>query len=255
MKRKNSLLMAALLGLSAHAVAEDTAPRGFNVVVIDETERGAAKGVLDRYGIASRVLPLTKGAPAAALREALRDANVRMRLVMPTGCPTASTREACASVRRIKDVDLPDVIRETRNSTLVVLWPEAAYFPQEQRYVAYLDVDVLEKGKTVSNPFYLGYRDGNCDADCVTTAFEASAKELAAMVRYVVEMGPAAQTRGAPAAWQSKPAVATVSKWANTCATDVRSYHVVREYGERMWVSEPGERKLLSVAWRGCNIL
>jgi hypothetical protein len=177
MKRKNSLLMAALLGLSAHAVAEDPPPRGFNVVVIDETDRGAQRGVLDRYGIASRVLPLSKGAHAAALRETLGDANVRMRLVMPTGCPTAaSTREPCASVRRIKDVDLPDVIRETRNSTLLVLWPEAAYFPQEQRYVAYLDVDVLEKGKTVAEPFYLGYRDGKCDADCVTTAFEASAK-------------------------------------------------------------------------------
>ncbi|HET9449199.1 MAG TPA: hypothetical protein VFO35_23205 [Steroidobacteraceae bacterium] len=256
MKRKNSLLMAALLGLSAHAVAEDPDPRGFNVVVIDETDRGAAKGVLARYGIASRVLPLSKGAHAAALREAMGDANVRMRLVMPTGCPAAaSTREACANVRRIKDVDLPDVIRETRHSTLLVLWPEAAYFPKEQRYVAYLDVDVFEKGKVVSDPLYLGYRDGKCDADCVTTAFEASAKELAAMVRYVVEMGPAARTRVAPTAWQVKPAVATVSKWANTCATEVGSYHVVREYGERLWVNEPGERKLLSVAWRGCNIL
>ncbi len=255
MKRKTLLLMAALLGLSAQALAEDAAPRGFNVVVIDETDRGSAKGVLDRYGIASRVLPLSKGSHAAALREVIGDANVRMRLVIPTGCPMASTREACASVRRIKDVELPDVIRETRNSTLLVLWPEAAYFPQEQRYVAYFDVDVLEKGKPVAGPFYLGYRDGRCDADCVITAFEASAKELAAMVRYVVELDQGAQTRWSPAAWQGRPAVATVSKWANTCATDVRSYHVVREYGERLWVNEPGERKLLSVAWRGCNIL
>jgi hypothetical protein len=255
MKRKSLLLMAALLGMSAHAFAEDAASQGFNVVVIEETDRGADRGVLTRYGISSRVSPLSRGPHAAALREALGDANVRMRLVVPTGCPAASTRDACASVRRIKDVDLPDVIRETRNSTLLVLWPEAAYFPQEQRYVAYLDVDVLEKGKAAAEPFYLGYRDGKCDADCVATAFEASAKELAAMVRYVLQMGPAAQTRWAPATWQSKPAVASVPKWANTCATDVHAYHVVREYGERLWVNEPGERKLLSVAWRGCNIL
>jgi hypothetical protein len=122
-------------------------------------------------------------------------------------------------------------------------------------YAAYLDVDVLEKGKVVAAPFYLGYRDDECDAACVATAFEASAKELAAMVRYIVEMGPATHPQRAPAAWQTQPAVAAVSKWANDCSTDLGSYHVVREYGERLWVNEPGERKLLSVAWRGCNIL
>jgi hypothetical protein len=255
MKRKNSLLMAALLGLGAHAVALDAAPRGINVVVIDETDRGRDRGVLDRYGIASRASRVNRGPHAEALLEALGDPNVRMRLAVPTACPAAGTRDACASVRRIKDVDLPDVIRETRKSTLLVLWPEAAYYEQQQMYVAYLDVDVIEQGKAVPGPFYVGYRDWKCDVDCVTTAFEASAKELAAMVRYVLEMGPAAQSQSAPATWQSKPALANVSKWSNVCATDVRNHRVVREYGERLWLNEPGERTLLSVAWRGCNIL
>jgi hypothetical protein len=154
-------------------------------------------------------------------------------------------------VRRIKDVDLPNVIRETRSSTLLVLWPEAAYFPQQSMYAAYLDVDVLQKGKVVSSPFYIGYRDWKCDADCVVTAFEASAKELAAMVRYVLEMGQAEQ----PATWQSKPVVANTGKWSNACATNVGDHRVVREYGERLWLNDPGKRTLLSVAWRGCNIL
>lgn len=255
MKRENLLLMAALLGMSAHAVAGDAAPPKINVVVIDETDRGRDQGVLDRYGLASRASHLNRGPHAQALREALGDANVRMRLVVPTACPAAGTRDACASVRRIKDVDLPDVIRETRNSTLLVLWPEAAYFQQQKMYAAYLDVDVLEKGKAVSGPFYVGYRDWKCDADCVVTAFEASAKELAAMVRYILAMGPAAQTRSAPATWQNKPVVANAAKWFNVCATDVGDHRVVREYGERLWLNDPGERTLLSVAWRGCNIL
>ena len=150
MNHENLLLMAALLGMSAHAFAGDAAPPKINVVVIDETDRGCDKGVLDRYGIASRASRLNRGPQAEALRETLGDANVRMRLVVPTACPAAGTRDACASVRRIKDVDLPNVIGETRNSTLLVLWPEAAYFPQQQLYAAYLDVDVLEKGKAVS---------------------------------------------------------------------------------------------------------
>jgi hypothetical protein len=256
MNRKNSLLMAALLGMSAHAFAGDAAPPKINVVVIDETDRGIEKGLLDRYGLASRASRLNRGPHAEALRETLGDTNVRMRLVVPTACPAAAgTRDACANVRRLKDVDLPDVIRETRDATLLVLWPEAAYYPQQKMYAAYLDVDVLQKGKAVSAPFYVGYRDWKCDADCVTTAFEASAKELAAMIRYVLEMGPAAQTRSVPATWQSKPAAASTSKWSNVCATDVGNHRVVREYGERLWLNEPGQRTLLSVAWRGCNIL
>jgi hypothetical protein len=255
MNHKNLLIMAALLGMSGHSPAQDAAPPKINVVVIDETDRGIEKGVLDRYGLASRGSRLNRGPHAEALRETLGDANVRMRLAVPTACPAAGTRDACASVRRVKDIDLPDVIGETRNSTLLVLWPEAAYYPQQKMYAAYLDVDVLEKGKAVSAPFYVGYRDWKCDADCASTAFEASAKELAAMIRYVLEMGPAAQTRSVPATWQGKPAAATTSKWSNVCATDFGNHRVVREYGERLWLSDPGERTLLSVAWRGCNIL
>ena len=133
--RELLLLMAALLGTGAHALALDSAPPGINVIIIDETERGWEKGVLDRYGIASRASRINRGAHAEALREALGDQNVRMRLAVPTACPTAGTRDACASVRRIKDVDLPDAIDEARQSTLLVLWPEAAYFPQQQLYV------------------------------------------------------------------------------------------------------------------------
>ena len=255
MNRKELLLAAALLGAGAHALALDAAPAGINVVIIDETQRGWDKGVLDRYGIASRASRINKGAHAEALRQALGDQNVRMRLAVPTGCPNAGTRDTCASVRLIKDVDLPNVIDETKGSTLLVLWPEAGYFPQEQLYIAYLDVDVLQKGKVVPGPFYVGYRDWRCGKDCVQAAFEASAKELAAMVRYVVELGPAAQTVSVPAAWRNQPTVRNVAKWANKCATDVADNHVVREYGERFWLNEPAERTLLSAAWRGCNIL
>ena len=249
-----AMLLAALLGASAHALAIDAAPTGINVVIIDETRRGWDKGVLDRYGIASRASRINKGAHAEALRQALGDQNVRLRLAIPTGCPRASTHDVCASVRLIKDIDLPDVIGETKGSTVLVLWPEAAYFPQEKIYVAYIDVDVLQNGKVVPGPFYLGYRDWKCGDDCVQAAFEASAKELAAMVRYVLELGPAAQSLAVPAEWQSKPLVTSVSKWANTCATDANRLRVVREYGERLWLNEPAERTLLSVAWRGCNI-
>ena len=254
MNRKELLLLAALLGAGAHAFALDAAPAGINVVIIDETQRGWDKGVLDRYGIASRASRINKGAHAEALRQAIGDQNVRMRLAVPTGCPNAGTRDTCASVRVIKDVELPNVIEETKGSTLLVLWPEAAFFPQQQLYIAYLDVDVLQKGKAVPGPFYVGYRDWKCGNDCVQAAFEASAKELAAMVRYVLELGPAAQTPSVPAAWRSTPTVKNVAKWANKCATDVADSHVVREYGERFWLNDPAERTLLSAAWRGCNI-
>ena len=254
MNRKELLLLAALLGASAHAYALDAAPPGMNVVIIDETRRGWDKGVLDRYGIASRVSRINKGAHAEALRVALGDSNIRMRLAVPTACPAAATGDACASVRLIKDTDLPNVVEESKGSTLLVLWPEAAYFPQEQLYIAYIDVDVLQKGKAVSAPFYVGYRDWKCSKDCVQAAFEASAKELAAMVRYVLELGPSAQTAAVPTAWQSKPTASNVTKWANSCAMNLRNHRVVREYGERFWLNDPAERTLLSTAWRGCNI-
>jgi hypothetical protein len=249
-----ALLLAALLGASAHALALEPAAEGINVVIIDETQRGWDKGVLDRYGIASRASRINKGAHAEALRQALGDQNVRMRLAVPTACPKASTRDVCASARLIKDVDLPDVIAETKSGTLLVLWPEAAYFPQDQVYLAYMDVDVLQKGKVVPGPFYVGYRDWKCDKDCVQAAFEASAKELASMIRYVVDLGPSAQTQSVPAQWQSKPVVTSVAKWANTCATAFNQNRLVREYGLRFWLNDPKERTLLSAAWGGCNI-
>jgi len=250
----HALLLSALLGASAHTFALDAAPESINVVIIDETQHGWDKGVLSRYGIASRASRINKGAHAEALRQALGDQNVRTRLAVPTACPKAGTRDACASVRLIKDVDLPDVIAETKGGTLLVLWPEAAYFPQEQVYLAYIDVDVLQRGKLVPGPFYVGYRDWKCGRDCVPAAFEASAKELASMIRYVVDLGPSAQTLSVPAAWQGKPVVTSVAKWANTCATDFNHNRVVREYGERFWLNDPAERTLLSAAWRGCNI-
>jgi hypothetical protein len=249
-----ALLLSALLGVSAHAFALDAAPESVNVVIIDETQHGWDKGVLSRYGIASRASRINKGAHAEALRQALGDANVRTRLAVPTACPKAGTRDVCASVRLVKDVDLPNVIDETKGGTLLVLWPEAAYFPQDQIYLAYIDVDVLHRGKAVPGPFYVGYRDWKCGKDCVQAAFEASAKELASMIRYVVDLGPSAQTLSVPAAWQSKPVVTSVAKWANTCATDFNHNRIVREYGERFWLNDPSERTLLSAAWRGCNI-
>lgn len=254
LRSARTLLLAALLGASAHAFALDPAPAGINVVIIDETQRGWDKGVLSRYGIASRASRINKGAHAEALRQALGDQNVRMRLAVPTACPTAATRDACASVRLIKDLDLPDVIAETKSGTLLVLWPEAAYFPQEQIYLAYIDVDVLQRGKLVPGPFYLGYRDWKCDTDCVQAAFEASAKELASMIHYVVDLGPSAQTLSVPAQWQSKPVVTSVAKWANTCASDLNHHRLVREHGLRFWLNEPKKRTLLSAAWGGCNI-
>ena len=247
------LLAAGCLGGGAHAVALDgTPPAGINVIIIEETERGWDKGVLARYGVASRSSRVNKGADA--LRAALQDNNVRVRLAVPTACPNAGTRDACASVRVIKDVDLPNVLDETKQATALVLWPEAGYFPEQKMYAAYLDVDVVQKGKVVPGPFYVGYRDWKCGDDCVQAAFEASAKELAAMVRYVVDLGPAAQTSSVPAAWQSKPVVTSVNKWANTCATEFSDNRVVREYGQRFWLSDPSERTLLSAAWRDCNI-
>ena len=249
-----ALLLAALLCASINAFAIDAAPPGIDVVIIDETQRGWDKGVLSRYGIASRASRINKGAHAEALRQALGDQNVRMRLAVPTACPKAGTRDVCASARLIKDVDLPNVIAETKGGTLLVLWPEAAYFPQEQLYLAYMDVDVLRQGKLVPGPFYLGYRDWKCGNDCVQAAFEASAKELASMIRYVIDLGPSAQTLSVPAEWRSKPVVTSVAKWANTCATDFNDNRVVREYGERFWLNDPSDRTLLSAAWRGCNI-
>ncbi|HEY7642493.1 MAG TPA: hypothetical protein VH814_22360 [Steroidobacteraceae bacterium] len=248
------LLAVALLGAGAHAFALDPAPPSVNVVIVDETERGFQKGILDRHGIASRSSNINRGPHAEALRQALGDENVRLRLATPTGCPTLSTREPCASVRKVKDVELPNVIAETKNSTLLILWPEAAYFPGEQLYLAYLDVDVLQKGKVVPGTFYVGYRDWECDTACVPAAFEASAKELAAMVRYMLEMGPAAQSKAIPADWLSKPVVTSVDKWANNCAVKMNKDRVVREYGERFWLNDPTTRTLTSTAWRGCNI-
>jgi len=239
-----ALVAVALLGAGAHAFALDPASPSISVLIIDETRRGWDKGVLDRYGIASRVSTLNKGEHADALRKALKDENVRMRLATPTACPSGNTRDACASVRLIRDVDLPAAIADAKGSTLLVLWPEAAYFLQEQLYIAYVDVDIIEQGKARPGPFYLGYRDWQCTAECVPSAFEASAKEISAMVRYLLEFGPTPQARSVPA----------VEKWANTCATKLEDNRVVREYGERFWLSDPKTRTLTSTAWRGCNI-
>jgi hypothetical protein len=250
-----ALLAVALLGAGAHALAlDDSPPAPLSVVIIDETEKGYDRGILNKRGIASRASAFNKGPHAEALYQALGDHNVRVRLAVPTGCPTLSTLEPCANVRRIKDVDLPAAIAASKGGTLLILWPEAAYFPGEQLFVAYLDVDVLQQGKVVPGTFYVGYRDWECNEHCVPTAFEASAKELAAMVRYMLELGPAAQTKSVPAPWRNKPVVTSIDKWANDCATKLNNGHVVREYGERFWLNNPSNRTLISAAWRGCNI-
>lgn len=243
-----ALVAVGLLGAAAHALALDAAAPSINVLIIDETKRGWDKGVLDRHGIASRVSAINQSEHADALREVLRDQNIRMRLATPTGCPNLSTRDACASVRRIKDVDLPAAIAAAKGGKLLVLWPEAAYFAQEQLYLAYVDVDVIENGKTQGGPFYLGYHDWECTQECVPSAFEASAKEISAMVRYMLETGAAV------ASWQTKPVVTTVDKWTNTCAKKFQDNRVVREYGERFWLASPKTKTLTSTAWRGCNI-
>lgn len=249
-----ALLALALLGTAAHALAQGAAPATMNVVIVDETERGWEKSVLDRHGIASRSSALNRGPHSEALRRALGDENVRLRLALPVGCPTQSTREACPSVRKVKDTELPDVIAETKGSTLLIVWPEAAYFAGEQLYLAYLDVDVMRNGKVVPGTFYVGYRDWECDVNCVPAAFEASAKELSAMVRYMLDMGPAAQSKSIPAAWLTKPVVTSNAKWSNSCATKLNKDRVIREYGERFWLSDPSNRTLTSAAWGGCNI-
>jgi len=74
------------------------------------------------------------------------------------------------------------------------------------------------------------------------------------MIRYVIDLGPSAQTLSVPAEWQSKPVVTSVAKWTNTCATDFNRNRVVREHGARFWLSDPKERTLVSTAWSGCNI-
>lgn len=250
-----ALLAVGLLGAGAHALALDEAPAApLNVVIIDETDKGYDRGVLYKHGIASRASAFNKGPHAEALYKALGDQNARVRLAVPTGCPELSTLQPCANVRHIKDVDLPAAIAATNSGTLLVLWPEAAYFPGEQLFVSYLDVDVLQKGKVVPGTFYVGYRDWECDEHCVPTAFEASAKELAAMVRYMLELGPVAQTKTVPTPWLNKPVVTSVDKWANDCATKLSNDRVVREYGERFWLNDPSNRTLISAAWRGCNI-
>jgi hypothetical protein len=102
---------------------------------------------------------INKGAHAEALRQA-HGRSERSHAAWPCRLlPESRHADACASARLIKDVDLPNVIDETKVGTLLVLWPEAAYFPQDQVYVAYMDVDVLQKGKLVPGPFYVGYRD------------------------------------------------------------------------------------------------
>ena len=250
-----ALITVCLLGAGAHALAlDESPPAGLNVVIIDETEKGYERGILYKQGIASRSSAFNKGPHAEALYKALGDQNVRVRLAVPTGCPTLSTLEPCANVRHIKDVELPAAIAASKSGTLLILWPEAAYFPGEESFVAYLDVDVLQKGKVIPGTFYVGYRDWECDEHCVPTAFEASAKELAAMVRYMLELGPAAQSKAVPAPWLNKPVVTSVDKWANDCATKLNKDRVVREYGERFWLNDPSNRTLISAAWRGCNI-
>jgi hypothetical protein len=250
-----AVLAVALLGAGTHALAlDDATPAAINVVIIDETERGLKREVLYRRGIASRASNFNKGAHAEALRKALGDDNVRLRLALPTGCPSQGTREPCASVRQIADIDLSNAIADAKGSTLLIVWPEAAYFPQEQLYLAYLDVDVLQNGKLVPGTFYVGYRDWECDEGCVPAAFEASAKELSAMVRYMLELGPAARSAATPVAWRGKPVVTSLDKWSNTCAAKYRNERVVREYGERLWLNDASNRTLTSMAWRGCNI-
>jgi len=250
-----ALLAVALLGTAVHALALDESPPApISVVVIDETDKGYERAILNKRGIASRASAFNKGPHAEALYQALGDQNVRVRLAVPTGCPTLSTLEPCANVKRIKDVDLPAAIAASKGGTLLILWPEAAYFPGEQLFVAYLDVDVLQQGKVVPGTFYVGYRDWECDEHCVPTAFEASAKELAAMVRYMLELGPVAQSKTVPAPWLNKPVVTSVDKWANDCAVKLNNDRVVREYGERFWLNDPANRTLISAAWRGCNI-
>jgi hypothetical protein len=248
------LLTLGALTLHTQSSYAQAAQAPLSVIVIAETKRGWDDGVLSQHGLAAHSSSLNKGPMGAALRTALHDENPLARMVVPTACPSAATREACPNIQFIRDVDLDAAIDQAKTSTIVVLWPEAGYSEKEQLYMAYFDVDVLERGRLRTGSFYLGYREWHCGADCVAAAYEASAKELAAMVRFVLAMEPGSRTNAPPAAWQGKPLVKDVHQWANSCATDLRDNRVIREYGERFWLNEPGARSLLSAAWRGCNV-
>jgi hypothetical protein len=248
-----ALFAVILLGTGAHALADTAAPAPLKVVIVDLTERGERWNTLYRLGIAARASNFDRRAQDA-FHKIVDEDHAEARLAIPTGCPDAGPYDECASVRRIPDIDLPKAIAEANGSTLLVLWPEAAYFTQDQLFVAYVDVDIIKNGKVVPGTFYVGYRDWQCDEHCVPTAFEASAKELSAMVRYMLDLGPAGQTQSVPAAWKSKPVVTSVDKWANTCATEFKKERVVREYGQRFWLNDPANRTLTSTAWVGCNI-
>jgi hypothetical protein len=70
-------------------------------------------------------------------------------------------RRVCAC-SPIKDVDLPNVISETSERHAARVVAGSRVFPQDQVLLAYIDVDVLQKGKPVPGPFYVGYRDWKC---------------------------------------------------------------------------------------------
>jgi hypothetical protein len=256
-----SLALCALLALAfTPARGADIAPAVAAppvLLVLNQTRAGQQRNVLRSLGIRGYQATSNLRELEDNLRRALDRKDIYGPLLTPTMCPGARIQDACPGVRGIDDVNLRDAIAAAQPSPVVLIRPDTAYFEKGQAFMAAFVVDVLDAHGARVNTFTIIYRDWHCDVPCVQTSYAAAARELAAMFRYMLDVDIGYRTNAVPEAWRDNGRVKDFAQWSNRCVKNAKNDRIVRQYGERLWLNPPvfDEVTLLSLSWRGCNIL
>lgn len=246
--------MCILLGAAECAGAATKPPQPLEIIVVVETKAGRNNHALHELGL-KQVWYFTGAAESSiALGKVLGRESYLAQVLVPAACPGAGTRDGCEHLRVRKDVDLEQALAETPAPMALIVLPQAGYDEEHRLYYASLQVNVVGEDVETTRYFQLSYREWHCDRDCVEATYEASAKELAAMIRYMLGVEFGYRVKEWPEAWQDKPRLKGIAKWANECEPDLDNMRVIREYGERFWLSSRAGRFLRSAAWGGCNV-
>lgn len=251
----HSLVMTALLLAGDQTAGAQPAPSALEVIMPVETVKGRRQRILPRdwEHLAGR----TDEADRKALESALGRKEVLAPLLASVACPAGTPPKACTPVRILRDINIESALAASTAPGVLLVWPRVGYVPEKRVYFARFHVDYhLPGGREPAKSFRVQYVEWNCGSDCVEAAFAASQTELAAMVRYMIDIEFSSNSRQAPPSWKGKPQLKKVAQWANQCvsrAERVENYRVVREHGERFWIGAPNRNVLASVPWRGCS--
>lgn len=247
-------LPGCLLSCGSAAIAQSSVPQFDHVIVVIETAKGSDKGVLEPLQLYFDA-GAARSQQQTALLQALRMPELYSGLTLALACPQSVRYQRCRGMSVLRDVQVQRAINQMPNASILLVKPAAGIFADEPDYRATMQVVQLSPGgKTarVLKRFTVAYRDFACTGDCLKSAHDSAAQELAQMTHYMlnISFGPARDRN--PPSWNALPAGRAVSRWTNGCVKSTGN--IVAADTPRAWVTSSADIPLLtSYAWSGCS--